>query len=75
LPGRDITANAMAPGPTATQAFLDSTPADEQHQLAALPPLGRLGRPDDIACVVSFLVGPTGRWVNGQVVCANRGLA
>jgi len=35
--------------------------------------MGRLGRPDDIAGVVSFLVGPTGRWVNGQVVYANGG--
>ncbi len=75
LRGRDITVNAVAPGPTATPAFLASTPAEEQEQLAALPPLGRLGRPDDIAGVVSFLVGPTGRWVNGQVVYANGGLA
>ena len=75
LRGRDITVNAVAPGPTATEAFLHSTPAEEQEQLAALPPLGRLGRPDDIAGVVSFLVGPTGRWVNGQVVYANGGLA
>jgi 3-oxoacyl-[acyl-carrier protein] reductase len=74
LRGRDITVNAVAPGPTATAAFLDSTSAEEREQLAALPPLGRLGRPDDIAGVVSFLVGPTGRWVNGQVVYANGGL-
>jgi 3-oxoacyl-[acyl-carrier protein] reductase len=73
LRGRDITVNAVAPGPTATPAFLDSTPAEEQEQLAALPPLGRLGSSDDIAGVVSFLVGPTGRWVNGQVVYANGG--
>ena len=73
LRGRDITVNAVAPGPTATMAFLHSTPAEEQEQLAALPPLGRLGRPDDIAGVVSFLVGPDGRWVNGQVVYANGG--
>ena len=73
LRGRDITVNAVAPGPTATAAFLASTPAEEQEQLAAVPPLGRLGRPDDIAGVVSFLVGPTGRWVNGQVVYANGG--
>jgi len=75
LRGRDITVNAVAPGPTATAAFLASTPAKEQAQLAALPPLGRLGSPDDIAGVVSFLVSPTGRWVNGQVVYANGGLA
>ena len=75
LRGRDVTVNAVAPGPTATTAFLHSTPAEEQEQLAALPPLGRLGRPGDIAGVVSFLVGPAGRWVNGQVVYANGGLA
>jgi len=71
--GRDITVNAVAPGPTATEAFLHSTSAEEQKQLAALPPLGRLGRPDDIAGVVSFLAGPAGRWVNGQVIYANGG--
>jgi 3-oxoacyl-[acyl-carrier protein] reductase len=75
LRGRDVTVNAVAPGPTATAAFLASTSAQEQAQLASLPPLGRLGRPDDVAGVVSFLVGPAGRWVNGQVVYANGGLA
>jgi 3-oxoacyl-[acyl-carrier protein] reductase len=74
LRGRDITVNAVAPGPTATAAFLDSTSAEEREQLAAGPPLGRLGRPDDIAGVVSFLVSPAGRWINGQVVYANGGL-
>ena len=73
LRGRDITVNAVAPGPTATTAFLDSVPAQEQEQLAAMAPLGRLGHPDDIAGVVSFLVGPDGRWVNGQVIYANGG--
>jgi 3-oxoacyl-[acyl-carrier protein] reductase len=75
LRGRDITVNAVAPGPTATEAFLHATPAEEQQQLAALSPLGRLGQPDDVAGVVSFLVGPAGRWVNGQVVYANGGAA
>ncbi|HEX6453801.1 MAG TPA: SDR family oxidoreductase [Trebonia sp.] len=73
LRGRDITVNAVAPGPTATEAFLRSTTAEEQEQLAALPPLGRLGAPGDIADVVSFLAGSAGRWVNGQVVYANGG--
>jgi len=75
LRGRDITVNAVAPGPTATASFLESTSAEEQEQLAALPPLGRLGRPDDIAGIVSFLVAATGRWVNGQVIYANGGFA
>ena len=75
LRGRDVTVNAIAPGPTATAAFLHSTSAEEQQELAALPPLGRLGRPDDIAGIVSFLVGPDGRWVNGQVLYANGGFA
>jgi 3-oxoacyl-[acyl-carrier protein] reductase len=73
LRGRDITVNAVAPGPTATAAFLASTSAEEREQLAALPPLGRLGQPDDVAGVVSFLAGPAGRWVNGQVLYANGG--
>jgi 3-oxoacyl-[acyl-carrier protein] reductase len=75
LRGRDITVNAVAPGPTATAVFLETTSAEEQAQLAALPPLGRLGTPDDIAGVVSFLVGPAGQWINGQVIYANGGLA
>jgi 3-oxoacyl-[acyl-carrier protein] reductase len=75
LRGRDITVNAVAPGPTATEAFPDSTPAEEQKQSAAAPPPDRLGSPDDIADVVSFLVGPTGRWINGQVVYANGDLS
>lgn len=73
LRGRNITVNAVAPGPTATPAFLASTPVEEQKELAALPPLERLGSSDDIAGVVSFLVGPSGRWINGQVVYANGG--
>jgi 3-oxoacyl-[acyl-carrier protein] reductase len=75
LRGRDVTVNAVAPGPTATAAFLNSITAEEQRELAALPPLGRLGSPGDIAGIVSFLAGPAGRWINGQVIYANGGLA
>jgi 3-oxoacyl-[acyl-carrier protein] reductase len=40
-----------------------------------MPPLERLGQPDDIASVVAFLVGPDAGWVHGQVLRANGGLA
>ncbi|WP_405956034.1 SDR family oxidoreductase [Streptomyces phaeochromogenes] len=73
--GRDITVNAVAPGPTATALFLDGKDEETIARMAAQPPLERLGTPDDIAGVVSFLAGPSGRWVNGQVLRANGGIA
>jgi 3-oxoacyl-[acyl-carrier protein] reductase len=74
LRGRDITVNAVAPGPTATPLFLDGKDQQAIDSLAKAAPLERLGQPDDIAEVVSFLAGPA-RWVNGQVLYANGGLA
>ncbi|MFF3500179.1 SDR family oxidoreductase [Streptomyces sp. NPDC003247] len=72
--GRDITVNAVAPGPTATPLFLEGKDQEAVDRLAAQPPLERLGRPEDIAETVAFLAGP-GRWVNGQVLFANGGIA
>ena len=74
LRGRDITVNAVAPGPTATALFLDNNSQEAIDRLAAAPPLERLGEPKDIAEVVAFLAGPA-RWVNGQVLYANGGIA
>ncbi|MCM2417889.1 SDR family oxidoreductase [Streptomyces sp. RKAG293] len=73
LRGRDITVNAVAPGPTATALFLDGKDEETVARMAAQAPLERLGTPQDIAEVVSFLAGPA-RWVNGQVVRANGGI-
>jgi 3-oxoacyl-[acyl-carrier protein] reductase len=72
LRGRDITVNAVAPGPTATALFLSDKPDEVITQMAAEAPLGRLGRPADVAEVVAFLAGP-GRWINGQVLYVNGG--
>ncbi|MFG2730158.1 SDR family oxidoreductase [Streptomyces canus] len=74
LRGRDVTVNAVAPGPTATDLFLDGKDEETIARLAAQPPLERLGTPQDIASVVSFLVSPAGHWVNGQVLRANGGI-
>jgi 3-oxoacyl-[acyl-carrier protein] reductase len=74
LRGRDITVNAVAPGPTATSLFLEGKTAEAIDGLAHAAPLERLGEPADIAETVAFLAGPA-RWVNGQTVFANGGLA
>lgn len=71
--GRSITVNAVAPGPVATELFLTGKSEDLIAQLAHAAPLERLGQPEDIAGVVSFLLGPDGGWVNGQVLRANGG--
>ena len=73
LRGRDITVNAIAPGPTATALFLEGKDEATIDTLAKQAPLERIGSPEDIAEVVSFLAGPA-RWVNGQVVRANGGI-
>jgi 3-oxoacyl-[acyl-carrier protein] reductase len=74
LRGRDITVNTVAPGPTATELFLDGKTPERIEQLAKTPPLERLGTPQDIAHVVAFLAGPEGHWVNGQILRANGGM-
>lgn len=74
LRGRDVTVNTVAPGPTATDLFLDGKTEEQIERLAKTPPLERLGTPEDIARVVAFLAGPQGRWVNGQILRANGGM-
>ncbi|CAN7410231.1 SDR family oxidoreductase [Paraburkholderia sp. DD10] len=75
LRGRKITVNAVAPGPVATALFLDGKTDEQIQTFVNMPPLQRLGQPDDIASVVSFLAGPDAGWVNGQVLRANGGVA
>jgi 3-oxoacyl-[acyl-carrier protein] reductase len=75
LRGRKITVNAIAPGPVATELFLDGKTEDQIVQIAKMAPLERIGQPEDIASVVSFLAGPDGGWVNAQVLRANGGFA
>jgi 3-oxoacyl-[acyl-carrier protein] reductase len=75
LRGRDITVNAVAHGTVGTELFLAGKTEEQIEQLRKLPPLERLGQPEDIANVVSFLAGPDGGWVNGQVLRANGGFA
>lgn len=72
--GRAITVNAVAPGPTATELFLDGKSEELVARLAEMNPLERLGTPQDIAGAVAFLAGPDGAWINGQTLRANGGM-
>ncbi len=74
LRGRNITVNTIAPGPTATDLFLNGKSQEVIDHLAKLAPLERLGQPEDIANAVAFLAGPDGAWINGQVLRANGGI-
>ncbi|HVJ34006.1 MAG TPA: SDR family oxidoreductase [Terriglobia bacterium] len=74
LRGREITVNAIAPGPIATELFFKGKSPELVERFAKAAPLERLGEPADIANVVSFLAGPDGAWVNGQTLRANGGL-
>ena len=74
LRGRSITVNAIAPGPTATDLFLNGKSQELIDHMAKMNPLERLGTPEDVAAAVSFLVGPDGGWINGQVLRANGGM-
>lgn len=74
LRGRNITVNAVAPGPTATNLFLDGKSPELIERMAKMNPLERLGTPEDIAAVVAFLAGKDGSWINGQVLRANGGM-
>jgi 3-oxoacyl-[acyl-carrier protein] reductase len=73
LRGRNITVNAVAPGPVATDLFLTGKTEAQIDQLRKLSLLERLGQPEDIANVVSFLAGTNGDWINGQILRANGG--
>jgi len=74
LRGRNITVNAVAPGPVATDLFLTGKSQELVDRMAKMNPMERLGTPEDIASTVAFLVGPDGGWINAQVLRANGGL-
>lgn len=75
LRGRNITVNAVAPGPTATDLFFEGKTKEQIDTMTRMPPLERLGQPEDISAVVAFLAGEEGGWVNGQTLYVNGGIA
>ena len=74
LRSRDITVNAVAPGPTATELFFQGKSEDTIQRLSMASPLERLGTPEDIVKVLAFMVGDDSNWINAQVVRVNGGI-
>ena len=69
---RQITVNTVAPGVTDTDGLV--LEQEQVDQLIAQTPLGRLGKPDDIASVIAMLVSDDASWITGQNIRATGGI-
>lgn len=68
---RGITVNTVSPGPTDTDLFRQGKSESDIKYIANLAPLNRLGQPDEMAPIVSFLASPAAGWINGQNIFVN----
>jgi 3-oxoacyl-[acyl-carrier protein] reductase len=75
LGSRGITINAISPGPTETELFIAGKTPEQLQQFGQQSAFGRLGQPVEIAEVVAFLASDAARWISGQNIRANGGLA
>jgi len=72
---RKITINAISPGPTETELFLEGKTPEQLQQFGQLSAFGRIGRPEEIAEAVAFLASDAASWISGQNLRINGGLA
>lgn len=75
LGGRGITVNDVSPGPTETELFMTDKTEEQINRTAQMAALGRLGQVQDIADVVAFLASEDARWITGQNIRVNGGIA
>ncbi|MEL7567457.1 MAG: 3-oxoacyl-[acyl-carrier-protein] reductase [Dehalobacterium sp.] len=73
LASRNINVNAIAPGFIAT-AMTDSLPGDAKENLIKQIPLQRLGKPEDVADLVGFLVSDKAAYITGQTIAVDGGM-
>lgn len=73
LGGSNIRVNAIAPGPTDTEATKTTTPASMVKDMVNRLPLKRMGTPDDMAGALLYLLSDDASWVTGQIFCVDGG--
>lgn len=74
LAPRGIRVNVVSPGPTDTAMF-ESVPETTRSQLASTIPMGRLGRPEEVAAAALFLASEESSFVAGVELCVDGGLS
>jgi len=72
---RNINVNSISPGPTNTELFTTGKTEETINRLASLSAFNRIGEPQDIANVVLFLASDEAKWISGQNLGANGGMA
>lgn len=75
LGDRQITVNVISPGPTDTELFTVGKTAEQIQRFTQMTALGRLGKVEDIADVTVFLCSEQARWITGQNIRVNGGIA
>ena len=71
--GRQVTVNAIAPGPVDTELLWEGKTEEELQQMAQMAAFSRMGKVEDIADVVAFLASNDARWITGQIIHVNGG--
>lgn len=75
LARKGISVNAVAPGPTGTELFFKGKNEQVLKTIAGFNPRNRIGTPEEVADAVAFLAGNGSRWVTGQILRVNGGMA
>lgn len=75
LGSKGITVNTISPGPTDTELFKQGKTEEQINRFAQAAALGRLGEVEDIASVVAFIASDEARWITGQNIRVNGGVA
>jgi NAD(P)-dependent dehydrogenase (short-subunit alcohol dehydrogenase family) len=72
----NIRVNAVCPGPVMTDMLIEAVPEEaDRRALAEAAPLGRVGRPEDIAAAVAYLASSDTDWCTGQAISIDGGLS